>query len=907
MVDEATATASVPYYSAIIEHSGFTPFRRPEKPPVNDSPALPSHASWTATRCHRLLRPISSRILQLRKQKNLSHAEQSRKETKTQGAWSKGNETAIRNCSGAARLVDATVHKDPDWRPDDKPARKPKRTYSVRDGGAPATTLQQTERSRLNVLARMSKQKTLGNRQMRPNRPLSRETSSGENSDGVNQKAPVLSQNGPVCSNALKTLVRQLAKSTTGSWMLYEGLYNGLDALLRATAKTKPPTEQGARSLFAHCLRKVPAYIDMEQAWIKEEDPDSKEDAAEAIYGELESLSTAAESGWKPLKEVVRAHGMHMIDEAIRDGTIPVAIACKFETLCWLKHAYSESATIVSSILRSAQPSQSLSGPFLCATSDIAELINSLVHQRPDSQGRSSLFRTVTEVIENDAFPLSFVSSEGFLDMWEEVKRKLRYHSVESKPAAALVSAVVLKSYWNPVARLGLSALDESGGPGLLLSPQLPEPSKGKAAVDCKQNGPASSAANDEKGHGKAITELVSGLVAQVCQIAGSWEDNNIKDGHAQEACKNLLKDMALNGLQSHEIEERTQGAVGVKGPTGTAWRAMPLLALHLVTAIPLTSPLSRLSLPPRDDKSATDLLSSFVRDIACHKFVRRLEHEFAVMRRLVDRLLDLARTYREASSAADIAVTAAFEFAEGTGQQAHLDWALEIEEAVQIGLHRAPSDEDSADDTARRVSQAKTTASKFRWEASIGEWVTKTPMPKPKMAVPAQGPRFCIAVKVPTVNASTGGGVIAAADPGAHFRYNSTSAGSGEGPSYLQRKRKRSGHSHASCLSQHEQRTKRRRISARLSGPWSSKDRVEKPRDVSCYAAACDELATSHDSPSTTARPELPKRGRGRPRKIPRGRGRPPSAQEETNRAGTLTRLADMCMGSSSDDELGI
>ena len=909
MVAEGAATASAPHHPLVDDHSGFTPVRRPAKPPVNDSPALPGHAPWTATRCHRLLRPISSRILQLRKEKKLSSSEQSRKSISGQEVKNESSCTTTRGNPVSTIPVDASVDKDPDWQPDGKPARKLKRTYSARDGGAPATTLRPAEKSRINILSGPRAQGARGGRQVGFDGLNHHELSSGtENSDDPSRKPALPAEHFPTCNNALRNSLRQLAKSTTGSWMLYEGLYNGLDALLRATTKSKPRPEKGAKSLFALCLGKMPAYIDVEQEWIKEEDPDSKEDAAEAIYADLESLSTAEGSGWKPLKEVVRAHGIHLIDMAIRDGTIPFAIACKFELLCWNSCAYKEVETLVSSILQSARPLQSLYEPSVCSTSYLVQVIRGLVIRTSSMQGgQSSLFRAVEETIKTNILALKYMGSEGINELWEQAKCCLAVQADDAISASELIRVVVQKSYWKSEAGSDLCALGERAGSGLLPWQQLRRSSEGDLANQCERGSQMSSTSGDEEGKGEATTRVVSDLVALACRTAGPLGQISFKSERAPGSCRNLLKAMALNALQNHEMEERTQGAVHVNGSVGAARRAMPLLALHLATSPPSTSPLSRLILPSRDDKAAIDLLSSFVCALARSAFVRRVDDQFAHMRHLVDRLLRLARTHHEALSAADIAVSAAFEFAETTALQAHLDWALETEEAVQTGLYRFPSDDDSTDEAARPVSHARTTASTFRWEASIGEWVTKTPLPKPRVAAQVPGPRFCVAVRVPAGKVSESGDATVAGDAGLESRCNSSSAASDESTSIVKRKRKRSGPSHLSWLSQQDQRIKRRRISARLSGPWSSKDRLEKTQDVPHDAAGRDELSSSHTLLSGTADHGPLKRGRGRPRKILRGRGRPPAPRVETKGASTLTQLVDICMDGSSDDELGL
>jgi hypothetical protein len=85
-------------------------------------------------------------------------------------------------------------------------------------------------------------------------------------------------------------------KTTAARYTTYEGIYNGLEALLRATTPVKLETKRrkGARSLFSTSLRAVPRYIIQQEALLQAhmEETGSKSaiesrDISMEIYDEL--------------------------------------------------------------------------------------------------------------------------------------------------------------------------------------------------------------------------------------------------------------------------------------------------------------------------------------------------------------------------------------------------------------------------------------------------------------------------------------------------------------------------------------------------------------------------------------------------------------------------------------------
>lgn len=86
-----------------------------------------------------------------------------------------------------------------------------------------------------------------------------------------------------------RELARQLVPT---DWRLVDGLYENLDALLRAT--TPDTVSSGPRSLLATALRQIPIHIADEQLRIHEQDPDDDSEIATMVSNTARPLERSA-------------------------------------------------------------------------------------------------------------------------------------------------------------------------------------------------------------------------------------------------------------------------------------------------------------------------------------------------------------------------------------------------------------------------------------------------------------------------------------------------------------------------------------------------------------------------------------------------------------------------------------
>jgi hypothetical protein len=124
-------------------------------------------------------------------------------------------------------------------------------------------------------------------------------------------------------------------KSTTSSssFVLYEGLYNAVESLMRATSPDLTEERSQTRTLLSTCLRSVPNYIKFEAAWVAAETGQGDRpsavhplDISSEVYSDLEALGTS-DRGWKHLKTVVRAQGIQLISDAIMEHLVETKFA----------------------------------------------------------------------------------------------------------------------------------------------------------------------------------------------------------------------------------------------------------------------------------------------------------------------------------------------------------------------------------------------------------------------------------------------------------------------------------------------------------------------------------------------------------------------------------------------------
>ncbi|KAK0623296.1 hypothetical protein B0T14DRAFT_515848 [Immersiella caudata] len=325
------------------------------RPPLLGKQNITHHESaqvWTATRCHRLLRPLLAHISALRKEK-------ARKCAIDQSATAAVTGTTATLACKRSNPEPATGQTDTCKR------RKICNKYSSKASRTNATTPQrqrghdesQQHRQRLgaNKAVQVVAMPTPFLKRVRNHQLSSPVSGLGDGERATLQRAEggktsprSPNRSGRVSSSlqnhfSLETELSGLRRSTRWSEhsALCSSILRALESILRATCPSKTPVA-APRSLMAMCLRKVPEYIAELEYWEKQ---DARANGTKSVlnqskvgfdvYSDLESFGIV--DGWKQLCVVVRAHSVRILEDAIREGLVDDEITELSIRLC-LEH-----------------------------------------------------------------------------------------------------------------------------------------------------------------------------------------------------------------------------------------------------------------------------------------------------------------------------------------------------------------------------------------------------------------------------------------------------------------------------------------------------------------------------------------------------------------------------------------
>ncbi|PQE13130.1 Eukaryotic translation initiation factor 3 subunit CLU1 TIF31 protein [Rutstroemia sp. NJR-2017a BBW] len=338
----------------------FTPVRRKNFTLSDGRLRRDVEKEWTATRCNRLLRRLTSKIAILQKERARSIArsqsnkrvsrtslnvDESKKENSYESNWIGSRKKVKRTYSGRSGSIGYGSDHGNNGR------QIKKATYS-RMSSFPGEIIVPTP-----LLNRALRKSTISSQAI----PFqawggdkTSKTNVSEESFGI-RSANGASKTFPIGPQALRDV-----RKTTSSMRCnaYEGIYDHFKNLLEATQSTPHDLPRtGIKSLLSTCLRAIPKYISLEERTmaeeVDEEGPNSaleKRDVSMEVYDDLETFGSLGH-GWTQLQSVVRAHGVHIICNAIADGLLDDQFSEKLVELCVQSGNEDEGQSLLSSIL----------------------------------------------------------------------------------------------------------------------------------------------------------------------------------------------------------------------------------------------------------------------------------------------------------------------------------------------------------------------------------------------------------------------------------------------------------------------------------------------------------------------------------------------------------------------------
>ena len=407
--------------------AGFTPVRRKLSTINTRRPHNESEKEWTAARCNRLLRALKSRVAILNK--DLSRVQ--------------GRENTAESKTGTTRRA----NQDTDWT---QARKRVRRTYSTRGGRGSNDCRSVSHRIRTIPISKGVRPLIPGEISV-PTPILNRVR--GENVSAITPTVFHIEVNDPAVnwnkrkrtkddhlhprfSETLRDIRKQIPPNR---YTIYEGIYNGLEALLKATIPDEPQGKRGGpKSLLSLCLSTIPHYISQEEEWFAAhmEETGSKSainsrDISTEIYDDLEAFGSNGR-GWKHLRSIVRSHGIQMISGAIRRRSLDAQFVGILTTLCIRTNAIKEAEILLSSLLSIGSFPRPKS-VFTRFGDDPATQSLSMLSKFVEITGSVSFqYRQLSTLVSDGLLPLGWLASKELGPIWTKTIQVLAHGATDT-------------------------------------------------------------------------------------------------------------------------------------------------------------------------------------------------------------------------------------------------------------------------------------------------------------------------------------------------------------------------------------------------------------------------------------------------------------------------------------------
>ncbi|KAG9190839.1 hypothetical protein G6011_08927 [Alternaria panax] len=671
---------------------------------------------WTTSRCNRLLRPLSSKLAKLRKELERPRTTSAETRNISSAFAIKGSPQKTTNFTRPAnRPRGFEKARDPDWRPDAKPGTGKKTTYSGRGRArAPVSQRNGSNASYASIsrpgeiaftplISRMHGQ--LHSSPQIPTSPLRKYSKT---------KGPLLA---PMDPPAIR-VPGEIRKLTRG---LSEAYAN----ILQSTATGGEARWNGTRSLMGACLRKLPAYIELEEHFAKldrleEDGVEEERDIANEIYEHLEiRFQQEHGQGWRPFKCVVRAHATTLICDAVTDEVLSLDDVLILVTHCLKSSSWDEAeklllayAPLVESVLIPTNTRADLFDP---QRSPYLHLVKSFVQHT----GRYRLLYDLLEhMVALELLPLEWLATDSMRPIWDRLVRTISENNLRTlRSAYQFFETVTISSMGLPDSRL---LEDEVSGS---ISRRFVPSSREELR--------------------QALDTTFSSLLTVLCSIA--LANSNPEDTAGQEIGRrvawvldavvittstrdDIQDELRFLGADADDVQTMAQRAIWIHFASFLVHledRAHSgMLRLDSLTSIQLANWITaQYSSDNIDLASIYATLPSLFSSTARGTGRIWKGDGFDQLQRLVTALVSNSgwRLPHKLWTLKRLALESAREFAQSTGDAAHMSYVRTVEKTMQtqgrIVIMQSP-----------HKNESPTTSGGFRWEEGIGEWVTCTP-----------------------------------------------------------------------------------------------------------------------------------------------------------------------------------
>ena len=487
----------------------------------------------------------------------------------------------------------------------------------------------------------------------------------------------------------------------------------------------------------------------------KIEDPANDDDITSAVYSDLEEFGCMTGAGWSPLKDVVRAHGIVMISEAIEEGVIGLNDAGQLSSLCLAAGAFDEAQTILESTVKSQMAAADFSNRTGLSVHEAQMGFDSINKFALQTGRHGFYYRQTAIMLESGKLPLDWISNQCMISCWNAVIRSVTEEDEHVRSATVLLESSLSQWY----KRTGTTPLPEIHDLRLRIHKLSHRP--GLRSVASMR---ASKATDTELKFGHIQDSKFDNAEIALCSTVSSiltvfsafslLKNPDLLSNPAEysEISSMITHDLGVKVRQALElvtydgdcrhasnlILERLRLSLMAAGMVRTTQNGF--IEQHCPSAFDHFRSLAELPNSGQTSSSAGSFLCAVARCCAA----ARSDDVFGFIQAMVDNFTVCSKSESgdEATRrlCGQIAIAAAFEFAESTSQPDHLNWALKVELAVS-GTVIAPSQPCFEKTPARGIKQSR---NGYRWEEGICEWIAKTPAlmlrePNRQVSTPSQ------------------------------------------------------------------------------------------------------------------------------------------------------------------------
>lgn len=502
---------------------------------------------------------------------------------------------------------------------------------------------------------------------------------------------------------------------------------------------------RGARSLLSMAARRLPEFIEDEQRIQDEqEDEEVDVDMCNVYFTELEAHYAPSGCGWKPLREAVRAQGIHLVSEILQKDWVTRLVARRLLELC-LAHGHTDAfESILSRYLWTIQTHDN---PTVVDSShDNPARLLRIYYLHSRSGQRSFVFAELAKLLDRKAISPEWMVTTLWKRCVDGAIHSLSTEDDDFMAAKCFIEAVILAASGVYKAR-GSTCIETRRA----VSPATPKRTRASAAnTDSSRVDYSTYPVNMQD----ALNNLVLSLIGAICgmHLVRSYALGREKLSNTR--MKDLIEYVAL--VVQREIEVRwTFNETDV--PPHSLRRGYVLLGKYLLLCVDGSSPNNVNSSDPisvqcldsfyltlaRKQDVVKDL-AVLVRQVVCY-YKRANKHEGTrtsqEVRGQIRGLMKMSNSQGLSTFLGKIAVETAMNIAEATLDSDDHVWAAEMQERFVSYQHQyqqvvveenvgsdcqTVNDDDDDDDRSNN-------AGLYRWEEGIGEWVERTPVPKMK------------------------------------------------------------------------------------------------------------------------------------------------------------------------------